>query len=301
MWILLSLLSAFFYAAATMFTKYSVSKVIRDQKGIVLIHAVAAQLLITILWILMGRESLASTQDVILAIISGALIGFAAIFYFKAFNMEDASVVTLLTQIIVPMTMIAGIVVLGDSVNWIQVLAAAIILAGVVISAWSRKGFHLQTTDVIPVIVIATIITTALLIISKSVLDRNGTIAFAFHQTIGNVIFGILITLFVPSIRKGFKKNMKPFHAKTLLTILTCEFLYVIAVLTQFKAFTYVNAGLVIAVGASEVFIAILLGLLLTKFLPHIIREKVDRRTIGRKIIAGILIVSGIVILNFVS
>lgn len=301
MWIIFALTAALSYACATMFAKYSVSKVIRDQKGIVVIHAIAAQFLITVLWLALGRQRLGSSHDLYMALISGMLIGFAAIFYFKAFNMEDASVVTLLTQVIVPMTMIAGIVLLGDRVGMLQLVAATIIIIGVIISAWSRKGFHLHTTKVIPVMLCATVITTAVLIISKSVLDHNGTVAYTFFQTIGYVIFGVLYTAINTSSRKGFMKNIKPFHAKTLGIIALSELLYVIAILAQFKAFTYVNAGLVIAVGSSEVFLSIILGIILTKFMPHIIKEKVDKHTIGRKAAAGILVVTGIIILNFIS
>lgn len=301
MWIIYALFSAFFYAAATMFTKYSVSKVVRDNKGIVVLHAIAAFGLISVLWVLVGMPVLGNAWDLILALISGALIGVAATFYFKAFNMEDASVVTLLTQVIVPLTLIAGLVFLGDSVKVLQILAAIIILSGVVIVTWSRKGFHLHSTKVLPIMACATVATTTVLILSKAVLNRSDTITFTFYQTIGYLVYSALNTIVMPSMRRGFMKNMRPFHPKMLAIIGTSEILFLLAILAQFKAFTLVNAGLVLSVGASEVFISIILGFILTKTVPHLISEKIDKKTINRKIIAGVLIVAGISVLNFVS
>lgn len=300
MWILYALVSALFYATANMFTKFSITKVVRDQMGIIAVHAIAAMVLITLVWLVRGQPGLVSQNDVMMAIVSGGLIGAGALFYFKAFNMADASMVTLLLQVMVPMTMLAGFIFLGDKIGPLQLLASAIILGGVVLATWSRKGFHLNSTKVIPVIIGATVITTSVLIISRSVVVNNDIIAFTFYQMVGLGIFGVLYTLFHPPTRKGFIKNMRPFHPRMLIVITTAEALYDLALLAQLKAFTYVNAGLVISVAASEVFISIILGLLLTKFLPHIISEKIDKKTLGRKFAAGVLITSGIVMLNFV-
>ncbi len=301
MWIIYALMSAVFYAAATMFAKYSISKVARDQRGIVVVHAIAAMFLIAVPWILFGRQGLQNNHDVMLAILSGMLIGVAAIFYFKAYNMEDASVVTLLTQVIVPMTMVAEFIFLHHSLRPLQLFAVLTILSGITIATLSRKGFHLHSTKIIPIMFGATIFTTAVLVISKSVLDRNNTVSYTYFQTIGYAIFGILFTYFHKPTLKGFKSNMRPFHLKMLLVVGVSELLFMLALLAQFKSFTYVNAGLAASVGASEVFLSILLGYVLTKLVPHLIKEKIDKKTIGRKFVAGVLIVTGIVILNFVG
>lgn len=300
MWIILALLSALSYASATMVAKYSVSRVIRDQKGIVILHAVSAFIMIGILWVFDGMPLLHSHQDIGLALLSGSLIGVASVFYFKAFHLEDASTVTLLTQAIVPLTLVFGYIVLHDQVGPYQLVAAGIIMSGVVITVWSRKGFHIDHKGSIPIMAAATVVTTIVLLISKSVLRHNGTIAYTLYQTFGYAVFGIVLTVLHPSTRRGFTVNMRPLHTKMLLVIGFAELLYMIALIAQFKAFTYTNAGLVISVGASEVFISILLGITLTKLLPHMIHEKIDKKTIGRKFVAGCLIISGIVLLNFV-
>ncbi|CAN5381167.1 hypothetical protein BH10PAT3_BH10PAT3_8600 [soil metagenome] len=301
MWIMYALLSALFYAVATMFSKFSVTKLVRDQKGIVVLHAAAALIFISLLWVLKGRVGLSSVHDAVMALTSGTLIGFAAIFYFKAFNMEDASVVTLLTQVTVPMTMLAGVLILHDSIGLVQLLAAGVILAGVTIATWSRKGFHLHSTSIIPVMLCATLLTTGVLIISRSVVSHNDTVAYTFYQTLGYAVFGLIFTAAHPPTRRGFIKNVRPHHPKMLIIIGIAEALYTLAILSQLKGITYVNAGLVISVGASEVFISIILGVVLTKFVPHIITEKIDKKTVGRKFVAGFMIVVGIVLLNFVS
>jgi len=301
MWILFALLSALCFAIASMVQKFSISKVVRDQRGIIAVHVIAAMCWISIVWIVRGRSGLGSNSDIIWALTSGVLMGAGALFYFKAFHIEDASVVTLLNQAIVPFTLLAGFLFLSDKVGGLQVVAAAIIIFGVSMASWSRKGFHLRTTAVIPVMLGATLLTTAVLIISKYIVDNNEVIAYTFYQTVGFAIFGILLTLIHPATRRGFKKNMHPFHPKMLLVIVLAEFLYVAGMLAQLKAFTYANAGLVLSVCTSEIFLAILFGLLLTKTLPHMINEKIDRKTLGRKFVAGVLIASGIVMLNFVN
>lgn len=301
MWIVYALGSALFYALATMVAKISVSKVVRDQRGIVVVHAAAAFVWVGAIWLANGRPELAGIKDTVLALLTGLLVCIAAVFYFKAFNMEDISMVTLLSQITVLFTLVAGFFILGDKVRLWQLVAALIILCGVVIATWSRKGFHLRSTEVIPVILVATILTTAVFVLAKSVVGHSNTIAFTFYQIIGYLLAASVFTVFHGKTRRGFMKNMHPFHGKMLLVILMSELLYTFANLSQFQGFKYANAGLVISVGASEVFLSILLGYVLTTFVPHIITEKIDKKTIGRKVIAGVLIVTGIVILNFVG
>ncbi|MDB5182239.1 MAG: protein of unknown function transrane [Candidatus Saccharibacteria bacterium] len=300
MWILLALLSALFYASSAMVTKFSVSKVVRDQSGIVAVHSSTAIIFIALIWLLRRMPTLSSHRDILLATVSGFVVCAASTFYFKAFNIEDASVITLLTQAIVPITLIFGFVVLRDKAGPLQLLAAAIILTGVVLSAWSRKGFHLHSTKVIPIMLAATVLTSTSLIIAKSVVSHNNIVAYVFYETLSYAVFGVLYTVFHPKIRKSFMKNMKPFHPRMIIVIGLSEVFYTLAIMSQFKAFTYTNAGLVISVGASEVFLAIILGVVLTKLLPHMINEKIDKKTLGRKFVAGCLIVSGIVMLNFV-
>ncbi len=301
MWIIYALTAAVFYASATMFAKYSVSKVVRDQKGLVLLHAAIAFALTGFLWVINGMPSLGSVHDMWLSLTAGLLIGFAAIFYFKAFHIEDASVVTLLTQVIVPMTLVAGVVFLHDAVGPLQLVASGLILVGVTFAVWSRKGFHLRNKKVIPIMMLATITTSAVLVLSKAIVDHNNIIAYTYYQTLGYIIFGVFFTILNPSTFKGFKKNLRPFHPKMLLIITVSEVLYTLAMLAQLKGFTYVNAGLVISVGASEVFLSILIGYVLTRLFPHLINEKIDKKTVTRKSIAGVLVTTGIVMLNFVS
>jgi len=301
MWIIYALMAAVFYATASMTVKYSVSKVVRVQSGIVAVHALATYVLVLVLWLAFGRPALNNSHDEIISIISGILLGFAAVAYFKAFNMEDISVVTLLVQILVPMTMLAGVIFLNDRIGLLQLLASAVILGGVTVATWSRKGFHLHSTKIIPVVMIATGLTTAILIIAKSVVVNNNVIAYTYYQTVGYVLYGILFTALHPETRLGFLKNVRPFHKKMLLVILASEVFYTLALLSQLQAYKYVNPGLVASVGASEVFLSIMLGYTLTRFVPHLISEKIDRKTIGRKVVAGCMIVAGIIILNFVS
>lgn len=294
-------MAAVFYAIASMIAKYSVSKVVRVQSGIVVVHALATYVLVLVLWLAFGRPTLNNVHDEILSIISGVFIGFAAVYYFRAFNMEDISVVTLLVQIVVPMTMLAGVIFLNDSIGPLQMLASTFILGGVTFATWGRKGFHLHSTKIIPVVLVATAFTTAVLIIAKSVVVHSDTIAYTYYQTLGYVLYGVVFTAIHPKTRLGFLKNVRPFHPEMLLVILGSEVLYTLALLSQLKAYKYVNPGLVASVGASEVFLSILLGYALTKLVPHIISEKIDKKTVGRKVVAGVMIVSGIVLLNFVG
>lgn len=301
MWVLYALLAAFCYALGSLIIKYSVSKVVRDQNGIVVVHAIGALLVILVVWALGDHRLIHSTHDSLVGLTSGVFIGIAAVAYFKALNLHDTSNIVILNQLTVPMTLLLSFIILGDKVTTLQFMAVLLVGVGVVLGTMTRGGIKFKNDRTIVYMLFTTLMWAFSFIATKSILDRHDTITVTLYQTAGYAIFSGLLTIFHPITRSGYLKNMHPFHPKMLSIVWGSEIVFTVAVILQLKAFSFVNAGLATAVGTTEVFMSIILGLALTRFFPHLISEKIDRHTIGRKLAGGAIIVVGIAMLGLNS
>jgi drug/metabolite transporter (DMT)-like permease len=127
-------------------------------------------------------------------------------------------------------------------------------------------------------------------IIEESLLTAFG------YQSIG-IGIGSFFTLLYTPLRKSFIKEAKKFKKDTWVLLSLNEVAAAIAQFSYSYAFTLAPAALVSVVGSAQPFFVLVYGLLLSVLLPHIVKEEIDKATIGTKVISILLIFFGIYLL----
>ena len=137
LWWIYALLSAFFAALTTIFAKIGIKDVNSD-----LATAIRTIVILIIAWgIVIGRGQLGglatlSRQTVIFLVLSGIATGLSWLFYFRALQIGDASLVAPIDKSSLALILVLSVIFLGEPLTWKSVLAAILVTAGSLVSIW---------------------------------------------------------------------------------------------------------------------------------------------------------------------
>ncbi len=137
LWWIYALLSAFFAALTTIFAKIGIKDVNSD-----LATAIRTIVILIIAWgIVIGRGQLGglatlSRQTVIFLVLSGIATGLSWLFYFRALQIGDASLVAPIDKSSLALILVLSVIFLGEPLTWKSALAAILVTAGTLVSIW---------------------------------------------------------------------------------------------------------------------------------------------------------------------
>ena len=136
-WWVYALLSAFFAALTTIFAKIGIKDVNSD-----LATAIRTIVILIIAWgIVIGRGQLGglatlSRQTVIFLVLSGIATGLSWLFYFRALQIGEASLVAPIDKSSLALILVLSVIFLGEPLTWKSALAAILVTAGTLVSIW---------------------------------------------------------------------------------------------------------------------------------------------------------------------
>ena len=137
LWWVYALLSAFFAALTTIFAKIGIKDVNSD-----LATAIRTIVILIIAWgIVIGRGQLGglatlSRQTVIFLVLSGIATGLSWLFYFRALQIGEASLVAPIDKSSLALILVLSVIFLGEPLTWKSALAAILVTAGTLVSIW---------------------------------------------------------------------------------------------------------------------------------------------------------------------
>ena len=137
LWWIYALLSAFFAALTTIFAKIGIKDVNSD-----LATAIRTIVILIIAWgIVIGRGQLGglatlSRQTVIFLVLSGIATGLSWLFYFRALQIGEASLVAPIDKSSLALILVLSVIFLGEPLTWKSALAAILVTAGTLVSIW---------------------------------------------------------------------------------------------------------------------------------------------------------------------
>jgi transporter family protein len=131
MWWIYALLSAFFAALTAIFAKIGIKGVDTD-----LATAIRTVVILILAWgiaFLRGGTATINTltkQNIIFLCLSGIATGLSWIFYFKALQLGEVSLVAPVDKMSVVFAIILAVVFLGEPLTWKTAIGASLIISG---------------------------------------------------------------------------------------------------------------------------------------------------------------------------
>ena len=295
-WIIFILISELMWAFTSLFDKILLSRGhIKSPFVFIAFNGMMNFLLIFLLpFFRLGTISFSSFVKIMIA---GTCLSMGIIFYYKAVQHEEISRVLMLWQLGPVFILIFSFLFLHESFTRYHLLGFFLLLTAGILVSYKKSGRAFHFSKAFYLMVASTLLISAYYIISKFIyMVTNFWNAFIWLRLAG---FSALIVLTKPSIRKEFVdtvRNMSP-SAKSLISV---------KMLIDFSAFILLGYAmltgpvyLINALGSAAAPVFIFLITTLTSiYLPNIVKENIDKRSIITKLSAIILIIAGIFFIN---
>lgn len=290
-WLFFALLAPAIFTVVTFIDKLILEKEVRDPLSMPIYSGITAFVAGCVLWVLTGFPVL-SLGDTVLILVAGMVTGFGAAIYFKALSQEETSRIIFFIQMQPIMVLLLSLIFLREGVDGQQFMGFVLILgAALALSAGSGlKG--LRPSRAFWMILCVDFLWAASIVLFKFVSESGDSARLLSYESWGLSLGGLLIYIFIPSIRRAFHSNIRTVSRRAIGMVALNETIFVIAKLATFTAVALGPVALVSVLGGAQVFMGIVVGWVLTLLLPSIYKEDIQRQTLIRKgALAAVMIV----------
>jgi len=300
MWLLYAFSGPVMWAISTHIDKFLVDKYFRDSDTAVLMvfTALLGVIALPVIWFFDPKVFGLSLTATMVMTLSGILYMGAMLFYLRAIQSEEASVVAPLFQANTLFTFVLGVVILHELPRWQQLLGAGLVIAGALGLSLDKK---LHLTSFKPRLVLLMLAATFAVALSSVVFKffavQDEFWSTTFWTFVGEGLFGAAI-LALPEYRKQFMTLFRRNPGAVIGVNAANELINLGGGLGVRYASLLAPVALVSAISATTTFFVFLFAILLTVFFPKIGREELSARNVVQKALGGLLIMAGVVLIQ---
>jgi drug/metabolite transporter (DMT)-like permease len=299
-WLVFAFSGPILWAASTHMDKYLVERYFKDSDVAVLLIFTALIGLITLpfIWFLEPRVASLSFDNAALMGLSGVLIMGAMLFYLRALQSEEASVVAPFFQAAPLFGFVLGYVVLGETLSPTQMAGGALVVGGTALvslrSDPRQTSFNWRLAALMLACALAIAVSS---LIFKIFALREEFWPTTFWMFAGEALFGAAL-LAVPSYRRQFIDLMRLNPGAVLSINAANELINLGGGLGNRYALVLAPLSLVQAIGSTTTLFVFAFGVVLSIFWPALGRENLSRRELLHKGAAAVLVAAGAVLVT---
>jgi drug/metabolite transporter (DMT)-like permease len=300
MWLLFAFSGPLLWAASTHIDKFLVDKYFHDSDTTVLMvfTAFLGVAALPVLWFFEPKVLALPWLATVVMTVSGILYMGAMLFYLRAIQSEEASVVAPLFQANTLFTFILGLLLLHELPHWPQLVGAGLVVMGAVgLSLDKKLHFGRFKPRLVLLMVSATFVLALSSVVFKYFAVHDEFWATTFWTFVGEGLFGTAI-LAMPDYRRQFVHLFRKNPGAVIGVNAANELINLGGGLGVRYASLLAPVGLVSAISATSTFFVFLFGILLTLFFPRYGREELSVRNVFQKAVGGLLIMGGVVLIE---
>jgi len=289
-WFIFTFIATVFWAAGAVIDKYILTKHMQDPFSYQLLYTITEA---PILLLLLFTSISSALPWSLLGIVGGLGIYPGVILYFKAMAIEEASRVISLWYTSPIFVLLLAYVFLEEKLSLPGYLGIVFLVLGAMfISYRKEKGKKPVISPALGLILASSVIFAGYEILTKYVLDAIDYPSYLFWNFIGTAVIGFSLICF-PKIRRNFLSDTKSVNRTVLFWRIINTSLGLIATVFYYIAISGGPVSLVSAGSSLEPFFVFAFALLLSLFVPKILKEETGKRVVTIKALAIILIVVG--------
>jgi uncharacterized membrane protein len=300
MWLLLAFCGPVCWAVSTHIDKYLVDRYFRDSDTAVLMlfTAFLGVALLPLIWWLEPALLKPSLTAIGVMTASGILYMGALLFYLRAIQSEEASVVAPLFQASTLFTLLLGYLFLHEKLGLMQLMGVGLILCGALSLSFRRgpKAAKFKTS-LIALMLGATFVMSLSTVLFKFFAIRGDFWTTTFWTFVGEGLFGVLLLL-IPGYRRQFTEMFRQNPGAVIGVNAANEVINLGGGLSVRYASLLAPVALVSAISSTTTFFVFFFGILLTLFLPKFGREDLSAGNLVRKALGALLITGGVVLIE---
>jgi len=299
MWLVFALSGPVLWAVSTHIDKFLVDKYFRDSDTAVLMvfTAFIGVAALPVIWAFDPQVMALSATAIGVMTLSGILYMGAMLFYLRAIQREEASVVAPLFQANTLFTFALGLLILHEVPSLLQLGGAGLIVTGAIglslDHSFRLRGFKLR---LVALMLAATLVLALSSVVFKFFAVHDEFWGTTFWTFVGEGLFGAAI-LAMPGYRSQFVRLFRRNPGAVVGVNAANELINLGGGLGVRYASLLAPVGVVSAISASATFFVFLFGILLTLIVPRLGRESLSARNLVQKAVGGALIMAGVALI----
>jgi drug/metabolite transporter (DMT)-like permease len=229
---------------------------------------------------------------------TGTLSVLGAVCYLYALDIDEASFVTPLYQMVPIIAYFFGYFILGETITLAQGLGSFVIIAGALALSFEfgRRGTRFKR-NVVALMLGASLLSAINGVIFKLIAVDKGFWISLFWGFVGQVMAGLTFLVCVPSYRRDFLGLFKQKKVAVLGLIALSETLVSVSEAVTLYATLLAPVALVLLVNSFQPLFVFALGIVLTLFFPRAAKESLGRTKMLQKAAGiGLMLVGGYLI-----
>ncbi len=304
--LVLAIVAAILYAATNHIDKYLISKAVKntDYRALILVSTIIAGGVMALIYLFVCNFQLGfDSPSILLLLFNSALDTVANIFWFKALDRDDTTIIVIMFQLIpVFMLFVSPILLAGQNISLIQLIGGIIITLAAIFITYepSKKKFAKEKLVTLAMMAFVSFAYAIWFIIERYVNQNHDFNQTIFWSNITLCVVGIFIYLCIKTYRKSFSKMLKSNGVKVIGLNLVNELFNSFGGVLSTFAGTMASVALVSFVTQGvQPFAVMLLGIFLTRIFPKIEKERVGKKDIIRRTLTIIVCIIGLVCVEF--
>jgi bacterial/archaeal transporter family protein len=296
-WYIFAFAAPVFYSFSVFIDKYLIEKRIKDPISLVALFEIFSGVLGIIIGLVTGFKFIGLIPTGLI-MSAGMLLCFYLIPYFEALKIDEASRVVPLFQFVPVITLILSALFLKETLSIKQIMGLIIVvIAAVSLSADKIEGKLFKPRKSLWLILLSSLMYGSIGILFRYTVKGVNFWTTISYEYLGAGLAGIIL-FSIPKVRKGLKKDLN--SIKTSLGIIALDKLGgVLAQLTEAVALTLVAVPLVNAVESIQPLLMLVEGIILTIWVPHLIKENINKEVLFYKFISIIVMMGGLYLITF--
>ncbi len=296
-WLVYALLAPVIFTVVNFIDKLILEKHVHNPASMPPYLAVMAFLSGCVLFVVTGFP-VPPLSDVAIVMFTGILVAVGALLYYRALSMEETSKVIVLIQIQPVMVLILSFLLLHETITAIQFVGFVLILGAAVTLSAKRGMGGIQFSKTLGMLLIVNFVWSLSVVMFKFVAAGDHFERFLPYESWGFALGGLLIFLFVRSVRDAFLESFRTIPKQAMAIIAVNETIFLCAKLLTLAAVALGPTALVSVLGGTQVFFGIVAGWILTVLIPSIYREEIAQRDLVRKGFVALVLFAGIACIN---
>ena len=297
MWLIFAFSGPVLWAASTHIDKYLVDRYFKNSDTAVLMVFTAIVGLVFLPFIVGFRPQTLELDrlSALVMITSGALYMGAMLFYLRAIQANEASVVAPLFQASTIFTLVLGYLLLGETLTVEKICGVALIIAGALLLTVQPSRHTHMSLQLIALMLGCTFVVALSSVIFKFFAVRDDFWTTTFWMFVGEAIFGAGI-LALPRYRKQFVDLLKT-NTRALLAVNGAnELINLGGGLGVRFASLLAPVAVVSAVSSTTTLFVFAFGMLLSHFAPSLGHEDTSPANLVRKGAAATVVAAGVLL-----
>ena len=301
-WFLIALIGPILWAVVNHIDKYLLSDRFKGSNvgALMLFSTLLCFVILPVFYFINSDIFSPSVFNIIILIVVGLLTGLAMLPYMYALDQDESSIVVPLFQLIPIWGYFLAFVMLGETLNWVQMVGCLLIIFGSIVitleeDADEKIKFKKRT---ILLMLLSTVLIAVYETLFKFVAVDAGFVISTFWEQVGLLLIGIILFIFFKNYRVGFFNLLKTQGKKIISLNIGSESLSIIGNLATNFALIIAPVALVLTVNGFQPLFVFIYGVIFTLLFPKFCHEKLSKKHLVQKIISILVIVMGSILIS---